>query len=91
MAIEIKEIDGVICIKGNVSQNQLSELEHYFSALLKFEKRVLVNLSQVTNGFNGLYKLLHTLNVSLTQGKELVFFGGVNTLLNTQSSMNLAA
>jgi len=91
MAIEIREIDGVICVKGNISQNQLAEVENYFTTLLKYEKKVLINLTQVEVGLNPLQTLLKSINKKLTQGREMVVFGNTPSFKNHVDSLKLAA
>ncbi len=75
MALEIKIIDCVFCIKGKVSTNRLSELKNYFTAALQFENRVVVNLCQVNEGRNSLMMALQKIKNGLQEGKILQFYG----------------
>lgn len=75
MALEIKIIDGVYCIKGKVTTNRLIELKNYFTAALQFENRVIVNLCQVNEGRNSLMSVLQKMKDGLQEGKYLDFFG----------------
>ncbi len=75
MALEIKNIEGVICIKGEVAANRLTELKNYFTTALKFETRIVVNVCQVSHGQASLLYLLQQIKDSLTIDKSLIFFG----------------
>ncbi|KQC33365.1 hypothetical protein AAU57_08600 [Nonlabens sp. YIK11] len=75
MALEIKNIEGVICIKGEVTTNRLTELKNYFTAALKFENRLVVNVCQVGHGQASLLFLLQQIKDSLSIDRSLIFFG----------------
>ena len=75
MSLEINSIDGVICIKGEVQASRLSELRNYFTTALKFENRLVVNVSQVGRGQTLLLFLLQQIKDELTIDKSLIFFG----------------
>ena len=75
MALQIKNIEGVTCIKGEVSTNRLMELKNYFTTALKFENRLVVNCCQVGQGQSSLLSLLQQIKDSLTIDQSLIFYG----------------
>lgn len=75
MALEIKNISGVICLKGKVSNSHLQDLKGYFKTLLTVEDTVNVNLCQIKKGTKKLTAVLDTLKEELAREKSLNYFG----------------
>lgn len=78
MSLEIKSIDGVICIKGAVATNRLNELKSYINTLLEFEPHVIVNLCGLTNGQNALISLFNEIQSSLNVDQSFTFYGATD-------------
>ncbi len=75
MALEIKNISGVICLKGNVSTSQLEHLELYFETLLNEQDDINVNFCQINDGIEDLTSLLKTIENKLDENKTLNYYG----------------
>lgn len=74
MAIEINNIYGVICMKGNVSNSQAQEVKGYFKALLTLEDSVIINLCQIKKGTKKLTRVLDSLIAELSEEKSLTYY-----------------
>lgn len=75
MAFEIKNIDGVICLKGKITTGQLQEIKKYFQAFLQFQSQLKINICGVSSGHSHLQKMLEGLKSELDQDKSLLYFG----------------
>lgn len=74
MALEIKNISGVICLKGTVSSSHVQDLKGYFKALLTVQDTVNINLCQIKKGTKKLTNILDNLKVELTKEKTLNYY-----------------
>lgn len=83
MALEINSIEGVICLKGEITTNRLMELKNYFTTVLNFENQIVVNLCQVGCGQASLMFMLQQIKDSLTINKSLIFFGTPDSNVET--------
>ncbi len=75
MALEIKNIEGVICLKGAVSSSHITELVNFFKGLLELESRVIVNFCNVTSNQKSILREFIKLENSLTDEQEFLFYG----------------
>ncbi|MFT5863354.1 MAG: hypothetical protein ACI828_002012 [Flavobacteriales bacterium] len=74
MGLEIKDISGVICLKGKVSNSHLQDLKGYFKALLTVQDTVNINLCQIKKGTKKLTSVLDSLKEELSKGKTLNYY-----------------
>lgn len=78
MSLEIKSIEGVICLQGALSTNRITEMNSYFKTLLEFEPHVIVNLCGLTNGQNALIPLFNEIQSSLNVDQSFTFYGATD-------------
>lgn len=74
MALEINNVYGVTCIKGNVSHSHLQEIKNYFKALLTLENSVIINLCEVKKGAKKLSSALDSIIAELPEEKSLKYY-----------------
>ena len=74
MALEIKNIFGVICLKGKVSNSHVQEVKGYFKTLLTIEDSVIINLCQIQKGTEKLVRVLDSLQSELSEEKSLKYY-----------------
>lgn len=75
MALKIKNISGVICIKGKIVASQRQEIRNYFNALLTVEDAVMINLCEVKKGNVELTNWLDAIMDQLPKEKSLHYYG----------------
>ncbi|WP_298952547.1 hypothetical protein [uncultured Nonlabens sp.] len=75
MALEIKNIEGVICLKGTVSSSHTPEVLNFFKSLLRIDKRVVVNLCGLQDGQDYFFKELKFFKESIDEDQEFIFYG----------------
>ena len=75
MALQIKTIDKVICLKGKVANEHLLELTQYFRNVLKFEDRLTINLCELIDGKEQLELALSNIKSQLPKDKQLIYYG----------------
>jgi len=75
MALEINNIDGVICLKGNVTNSHAQEIKGYFKALLTIQDIVNINLCQIKEGTKELTSALKSLTNDISENKTLNYYG----------------
>ena len=74
MALKIREIFGVICIKGTVSGSHEQEVKNYFEALLSIQDTVIINICEVKQGRERLAKIFDSLKDNLNDEQSLDYF-----------------
>lgn len=74
MALEINNVYGVTCIRGNVSNSHLQEIKNYFKALLSIENSVIINLCEVKKGAKKLSRILDSIKSELSEEKSLKYY-----------------
>jgi hypothetical protein len=75
MALEMNNINGVICLKGTISNSHVQEVKGYFKALLLCQNTVNINLCQVHKGIKKLTVVLDDLKSELDDTKTLNYYG----------------
>jgi len=74
MALKIKDIYGVICIKGEMSNSHEQEVRSYFNALLSIQDAVIINLCEVKEGRERLTNILEDIKNGLNKEQSLDYF-----------------
>lgn len=74
MALEIKNIYGVTCLKGKVSNSHLQEIKSYFKALLTIENSIIINLCELKKGTKKLTRVLESIQGELQEDQSLKFY-----------------
>jgi len=75
MALEINNIDGVICLKGNVSSSRLHEITGYFESVLTYQNTVHINLCQIKEGSLEIKRALDSIKEELSEDKTINYYG----------------
>lgn len=99
MALEIKNIEGVICLKGAVSSSHITEVVNFLKGLIAIESRVIVNFCDVTANQKSLLREFIKIENNLTDDQEFLFYGATpddavqlyKEINNTQNFYSTAA
>ncbi|AUC77939.1 hypothetical protein CW736_00285 [Nonlabens sp. MB-3u-79] len=78
MALEIKNIEGVIYLSGTASSSHIPEVLNFFKSLLETDKNVMVNLCDVKSGQDSLLQELKRLKNNLSDDYRFVFYRGTS-------------
>ena len=93
MALEIKNIEGVICLKGAVSSSHITEVVNFLKGLIEIESRVISGFRDPEN-----VRVIKIEN-NLTDDHEFLFYGATpddavqlyKEINNTQNFYSTAA
>lgn len=74
MALQIKKIDNVFCVKGKATTAQAKEVQQFFKALLQYSDKILINLCGVHEGMKDVERALEVLKKDLKEDQEFTFY-----------------
>lgn len=89
MALEIKNIEGVFCLKGAASSSHIPEVINFFKTILEIENRLIVNFCGVTSNQETLLREFIQLENNLTEDQEFLFYGATpDTAVQLYAALN---
>ncbi len=75
MAFKIKNIDGVICLKGEVATTHIREVYGFIKASFRINDQLIVNLCELTSNHELVKNMLEGLKTTLNEDQQLIYYG----------------